>query len=218
VELCLTIAREPGLSFRGLMTHEGHVGRAGDPEDIRRVGLEAGRLVVGVAEAVRRAGLEVPVVSVGSTTAATITPTVPGVTEMRPGIYAFYDATRVAQDVVPLSRVAATILSTVVGRPSPERLVLDAGSKALSMDPLGVRPSRPGFGVVVDRPEWLLERLSEEHGVARVPPDVPVDIGELVRVVPNHVCSAVNLFEEIIVVRGPTVVERWPIAARGRSH
>ena len=91
VELALEVARLPGLRLQGLLTHEGHSIMAGDPEQVRSTALAAGETLVRTADEVRAAGLEVSVVSVGLTVAAKITPTIDGITESRPGTYAFYD-------------------------------------------------------------------------------------------------------------------------------
>lgn len=218
VELCLTAARTPGLRFLGLMTHEGHAPRAGHPEGLHGAGVAAGQTMVEAAAMVRREGVEVEVVSVGSTPTARSAPTVAGVTEMRPGIYAFYDAGRVAMGVVDGDRCAATVLATIVSRPARDRVILDAGSKALSQDGLGVRLEEPSFGQVLAHPDWRIERLYEEHAILRVPPGDAARIGEQVRIVPNHVCPVFNLFDRVSVVREGEVVDEWPIEARGRSQ
>jgi D-serine deaminase-like pyridoxal phosphate-dependent protein len=213
VALALDLARLPALRVIGVMTHEGHA-NAQPRETIEEVALDAGRKLVATAEGIRRHGLELPVVSVGSTPAASITPTVPGVTEMRPGTYVFKDASAFRYGVFGPDRCAARILATVVSHPAPDRAILDAGSKALSLDKT---PSHPGHGYIVGHEAAVIDRLSEEHGVVILPPEDPgLRIGERVEVIPNHICPTVNLEDELVIVRHGRVTDVWKVAARGK--
>ncbi len=217
-ELALAVARLPGLRFAGLLTHEGHAMTAGNPGQVRASGLSAGALMVETAALIRKAGLEVPVISVGLTATAKITATVEGVTEMRPGIYVFYDRSEVLHGLVRWERCAARVLATVVTRPAPDRIVLDCGTKALSSDRVGITPPVAGHGYVMGHPDWEVSRLSEEHAVVTLPPGDPVRIGERVEVIPNHICPVINLFDTMVITRGDEVLDRWAVAARGKSQ
>ena len=96
-------------------------------------------------------------------------------------------------------------------------VVLDAGSKSLSSD-RGVGAAQvPGFGVVLGAPDQVLERLSEEHGMLRVPPDAAYRIGDRVRILPNHACVTTNLHDELVAVQGGKVEATWRVEARGCS-
>jgi D-serine deaminase-like pyridoxal phosphate-dependent protein len=102
----------------------------------------------------------------------------------------------------------------VVSRPTPDRAILDAGSKVLALDR---SPSHPGHGYVVGHPAVEIARLSEEHGVVLLSPaEAGFDVGERHEVIPNHVCPAVNLTDELVIVRDGREVDRWPVAARGK--
>jgi D-serine deaminase-like pyridoxal phosphate-dependent protein len=191
---------------------------AGTPEQVRETSLAAGNAMVETAESIRAAGLEVPVVSVGLTVAAKITATVPGITETRPGTYVFYDRSSVLHGMVLWEQCAAMVLATVVSRPAPDRVLLDAGSKTLTSDLTLVRPPVPGYGHVVGHPDWLIEKLSEEHGWVVIPPTDPVRIGQRVEIIPNHICPVVNLFDEMTLVRGDEVVGCWTVTARGKKQ
>jgi D-serine deaminase-like pyridoxal phosphate-dependent protein len=213
VALALNLARLPGLRVIGVMTHEGHA-NAQPPETIEQVALDAGRKLVATAEAIRAHGLALPVVSVGSTPAATYTPTVPGVTEMRPGTYVFKDTSAFRYGIFGPDRCAARILAAVVSHPAPDRCVLDGGSKTLSLDKT---PSHPGHGYIVGHEGAIIDRMSEEHGVVILPPDEPgFQIGERVEVIPNHICPTVNLMDQLTIVRDGHVADVWPVAARGK--
>jgi D-serine deaminase-like pyridoxal phosphate-dependent protein len=213
VALALDLARLPGLHVIGVMTHEGHA-NAQQPETIEAVALDAGRKLVATAEAIRSHGLELPVVSVGSTPAATYTPTVPGVTEMRPGTYVFKDTSAFRYGIFGPDRCAARILATVVSRPAPDRCIVDGGSKTLSLDKT---PSHPGHGYIVGHEDAIIDRMSEEHGVVLLPPDEQdFQIGDRVEIIPNHICPTVNLMDQLTIVRDGHVADVWPVAARGK--
>lgn len=217
-ELAHHIARLPGLRFAGLLTHEGHAQLAGAPDQVRATGLSAGQMMAETAELIRKSGLEVPIISVGLTATAKITATVAGVTETRPGIYVFYDRSEVLHRVVPPERCAATVLATVATRPTADRIILDAGTKALTSDRAGVSPPVAGHGIVLDHPDWEVRSLSEEHGATSIPADDPVKIGERVEIIPNHICPVINLFDSMTITQGERVIDQWAVGARGKSQ
>jgi D-serine deaminase-like pyridoxal phosphate-dependent protein len=212
-ELAAEIARVPGVEVAGLLTHAGHAYRAGSPEALRRVAEREVLDLVETAELCRRAGLELREVSVGSTPTARIGASVAGVTELRPGTYALNDATMVRLGVATEDRVAATVLATVVARPTAERFVVDAGSKSLSSDNMA---TGPGWVPVAGRPDLVLDFLSEEHGVGHRSGPGELRIGDRLRLVPSHACACVNLWDLAYGVRGGRVERELPVAARGK--
>ena len=217
-ELAHQIARLPGLRFEGLLTHEGHAQLAGDPAEVRATGISAGEMMAETAELIRKSGLDVPIISVGLTATAKITATVDGVTETRPGIYVFYDRSEVLHQVVEPDRCAARVLATVATRPTADRIILDAGTKALTSDRAGVSPPVDGHGYVIHHPDWVIASLSEEHGATSLAPDDPIAIGDRVEIIPNHICPVINLFDRMTIVQGDAVVDEWTVAARGKSQ
>ena len=139
----------------------------------------------------------------------------PGVTEVRPGTYVFNDRSQIAQGAAGPDDLAAFVVTTVVARPAPDRIVVDAGSKVLTSDRMLVPDPPASFGWVWGHDDWDVVRLSEEHGVVTVPPDATVRIGDRLAIVPNHVCPAINLASFVTVAEGGRVTGRWPVAARG---
>lgn len=217
VELATRVAGLPGLELVGVFTHEGHVyGQARDEAERERLTLEACSAAVETAAELRRRGMEAPVVSVGSAGTFRFAIRCPGVTEVRPGTYVFNDRSQIAQGAASANDVAAFVVTTVVARPAADRLVVDAGSKVLTSDRMLVPDPPLSFGAVWGHEDWLVARLSEEHGVIEVPPDAEVRIGDRLAIVPNHVCPTINLASFVTVVEGGDVVDRWPVAARGR--
>jgi D-serine deaminase-like pyridoxal phosphate-dependent protein len=214
VELARDVAARPGLRLLGVMTHAGHAYEAGSVQEGAAIGRAEGERLVETAQAVRAAGIDCPVVSVGSTPTVRHSSRVPGVTEIRPGNYVFHDRTQVGLGVVGEDRCALTVLATVVATPSADRVVVDAGSKTLSSD--RARGGAAGFGHVAGRPELSVARVWEEHGLIEDASGVGLRVGDRVRVVPNHACVVVNLHERLVAARGEKVEAVWSIAARGR--
>ena len=214
VKFALDVARQPNLNLVGIMTHEGQVNSLG-LDDIEAAALEAGKMMVDTAEQIRAHGIELPTVSVGSTPAARITPTVPGITEARPGTYVFNDNSlfRFGEQWT-VNDCAARFVATVVSRAASDRCVLDTGSKSLALDP---SKAHPGHGFIVGHPDVVITKLSEEHGVCVLPEgEDGFNVGDRVEVIPNHVCPTVNLMDELTIVRNGQIVDHWKIAARGK--
>jgi D-serine deaminase-like pyridoxal phosphate-dependent protein len=196
--LARLIARSPGLCFGGLMTHP-------SPEGLDAFMLRARDLLAADGIAVGR-------VSGGGTPCMGQAHTVSTLTEYRAGTYVYGDRYTLKSGAMRLEDCAFTVIATVVSRPTPERGILDAGSKALSTAPLG----QEGYGLILEYPDSALYSLSEEHGCvdfsqcARRP-----YVGERVTVLPNHVCVVSNLFNEVVGVREGAVEVVWPVACRG---
>jgi D-serine deaminase-like pyridoxal phosphate-dependent protein len=214
VRFAQDIARLPNLHLVGIMTHEGHVNSM-DAGTIEDAAIEAGTAMVDTAERIRAHGIELPTVSVGSTPAAMYTPTVPGITEMRPGTYVFNDNSLFRfGDQWGVQDCAARFVATVVSRTAPDRCVLDTGSKSLAMDP---SKARQGHGYIVGHPDVVLSKLSEEHGVCELPAgEEGFEVGDRVEIIPNHICPTVNLMNEMFIARGGKIVDTWTVAARGK--
>jgi D-serine deaminase-like pyridoxal phosphate-dependent protein len=216
VDLAERITALDGLELAGVFTHEGHVyTQARDDAERERMTLECCRLAVETAEEIRARGLPAPVVSVGSAGTFRFAIRAPGVTEVRPGTYVFNDRSQIAQGACGPDDLAALVVATVVSRPAPDRIVVDAGSKVLTSDRMLVADPPASFGWVWGHDDWDVVRLSEEHGVVSVPPDAVVRIGDRVAIVPNHVCPTINLANAVTVVEAGRAVDRWPVAARG---
>ncbi|MCO5218147.1 MAG: alanine racemase [Thermomicrobiales bacterium] len=214
VRFAQDIDRHPNLRLAGIMTHEGHVA-AFDPDEISKQAIAAGEKMVQTAEMIRGHSINLPTVSVGSTPAARMTPTVAGVTEMRPGTYVFNDSSLFRfGDQWGVEDCAARFVATVVSRAAAERCVLDAGSKTLALDP---NAGHKGYGYIVSHPDVIIDRLSEEHGACVLPEgEEGFEVGDTVEVIPNHICPTINLMDRMAVVRDGEVVDYWQVAARGR--
>jgi D-serine deaminase-like pyridoxal phosphate-dependent protein len=198
-ELARTAMALAGLRFEGLMTFPNR-------EPTTRLFLEH------ALELFKRAGVPVPVVSGGGTPAIFTAQNFPMLTEHRAGTYLYNDCMVVASGTATWDDCAMRVRATVVSRPTPDRAILDCGTKVLTSDQYTVK----GFGHVMEYPEAAITSLSEEHGVVdlsacRGRPAV----GDVVEVVPNHCCVVSNMVDEVYGIRGGVVEATWPVAARG---
>jgi D-serine deaminase-like pyridoxal phosphate-dependent protein len=217
------VAEMPGLTFRGLLSHAGHAYGATTAQEASAIACEEARLLTALRDRVQDAGVPVEELSVGATPTARFSASIPGITELRPGNYIYYDRTQVGVGSATWDDCALTVLARVVSRPAADRLVLDSGSKTLTSDGARGAGDVSGHGVVLralDDPvpdERLhIERLSEEHATVRVRQPAPFTPGDLVRIIPNHSCVVSNLVDEIWVAQGDDIVDRLQVAARGR--
>jgi D-serine deaminase-like pyridoxal phosphate-dependent protein len=214
LELARKIEKMPGLNFRGLMTYPGNVWGAEDERD--KSAKRVAELVDQTLEPFRKAAMEVEIVSGGSTPSAFLTHKIPGITEIRPGTYVYNDLNTFFQGVCKLEDCAARVVVTVVSTAVPGRAMIDAGSKTLSADGLGSGP-RTGHGYVVEAPDAALIKLNEEHGHLDITNSThKFHVGEVVTVIPNHVCACVNMHDEVFLVRKGQVEGTWKVAARGK--
>jgi D-serine deaminase-like pyridoxal phosphate-dependent protein len=216
VALAEHVARLPGIELVGVFTHEGHVYTQGrDEAEKERLTREACAQAVETAAAIRDRGIAAEIVSVGSAGTFRFAIQCPGVTEVRPGTYVFNDRSQIAQGAAGLTDVAAVAVATVVARPAPDRIVVDAGSKVLTSDRLLIANAPASFGWVPGHDDWDVVRLSEEHGVIQIPPRSTVSVGDRLAIVPNHICPVINLANAVTVVEHASVTGSWPVAARG---
>ena len=218
------IAAVPGVELIGIYTHEGTTYGAVDRADLERRAVAAGELMVHTAEAIRAAGVPISVVSLGASASARAVAHVPGVTQIRPGIYAFNDVGQIALGNATLDTTAIRVIATVVSHPDPERACIDAGSKSMSADLVPASAHReefPGHGLVVNAPGWVVDKVSEEHGWLRwkgagAPTALPV--GTRLEIVPNHVCMAFAMLRRASVVRDSRIVDVWDGFGPGTSE
>jgi D-serine deaminase-like pyridoxal phosphate-dependent protein len=222
-----------GLDLAGAFTHPGHaygsaatVQNARTPDEAR----EALRAGAAAAAADERAALSAArdalasargahdgrpaqgtlTLSGGSSPTAAAGLSAP-LTEVRPGTYVFGDRQQSFLSGITAEDVALVVAARVVSVPRPGEAVLDAGSKALSSDRAAWLT---GHGLILEAPEATIASLSEEHAVVRGISGSALSVGDMVRIVPNHACSVVNLFSSLTVVRAGKLAGRWPVIAR----
>ncbi|MBA3735869.1 MAG: alanine racemase [Actinobacteria bacterium] len=206
------VERLDGLRLRGLSTHEGFVYGIADPA------LRRARLTESLSAFVLAGqALSLETISAGATPTIFESMEVSGLTEVRPGNYVFYDAIQVALGAASLEDCAFSVLATVVSVRSGSSAIIDAGSKALSAD-AGVHGLAllSGYGIVLGRPDVSVIGLSEEHGWLSLDPQGDgVQVGDQLRIIPNHACATVANFDRAYLWEGESVIQEIPISARG---
>ena len=221
LDVARTLGAERGLSFDGILSHSGHAYRTRNRQEAAQVAEQERQVMVWFADLLRKDGLPVRGVSVGSTPAMVAVESLSGVTEARPGNYIFYDRTMVLIGCCDPRDVAVTVLATVVShQPGASHFVVDAGALSLSKDlgptHLGLDPA---FGEVKGHPELTVASVSQEHGVIRAAAPAAIEgkfrVGQQLEIVPNHSCLTEAHFDEYVVIEGGRVMDRWHIE-RGR--
>lgn len=199
-DLAAHIDAKPGLTFGGLMTHP-------------PVGQEAAvqSWLSTATDLISASGLMVPVVSIGSSPGMWRAHDVSIATEYRIGTYIYNDRSLVSHGVCTEDNCALTVLATVVSVPSDTRAVIDAGSKVLTSDLLGME----GHGLVIGRPDIEISGLAEEHGIL-TSTAIDLQVGDRLRILPNHACVVSNMVDRVQLLRSDRLIGSTPVVARGQ--
>ena len=214
LRLARKISDLAGLEFKGVMFFPGHFTVGPDERANLRVGVN--ELLDRVREAFARADLPLEIVSGGSTPTAYESHLFHGVNEVRPGMYIFNDRTTAGISAAALSDCALSVLVTVVSTSVSGKAIVDGGSKTFSSDRYQAGDGG-GFGLVKEDHAAVIEKLSEEHGHLNVQhSERQYRVGERLTVIPNHVCTTVNLHDQVYGVRGGQVEVVWNVAGRGK--
>lgn len=217
--LARVIASTPGVRLRGLFTHEGHsYGAATPAECVARLD-QSQRDILAAAAHLRANGIAVEEVSIGATPSLLHGEVFPGITEIRPGTYIYMDAAQ-GHAIGDYGRCALTVLATVISRPTPERVVVDAGGKALTSFTRGPGICHtPGYGLVKGFGDLRIKKVYDEHGVIEdAAARARLAVGDKVEIIPNHACPTCNLYDTVNIVENGRVVAEWPILGRGKSQ
>ena len=203
LRLAQRVASARGLQFLGLMGYEGglHPLSAAEREAACRAALEQ---LVATKQLIERDGLAVPIVSCGATSTYRTAAMFPGITEVQAGSYLLGDGKY--RRTLPESLCALSVLATVISTPSPARVTIDAGQKALSSDGGLPEPILPGLRMAA---------LNEEHGLLDRDLDgPPIGVGDTIALTPWHAGTTINMYDRMYAIRDERVVEIWPVAAR----
>jgi D-serine deaminase-like pyridoxal phosphate-dependent protein len=210
-----------GAELRGVMTHAGGSYGSRNERDLIDSAEQERASVVRAAGALRAAGLPAPVVSVGSSPTAHFARDLSGVTEVRAGVFVFFDLVMAGIGVCGIDDIALSVLSSVIGHQTDKRqIIVDAGWMALSRDRGTARqPIDQGYGLVCDAnavpyEDLIVKLTNQEHGVLEIRagseahlPSLPV--GSLVRIFPNHACATAAQHSGYVVIDNGTVSEHW---------
>jgi D-serine deaminase-like pyridoxal phosphate-dependent protein len=208
-----------GAALRGVMTHAGDSYNCNSVDEIRAMAERERLAVVRCAQDLHRAGLPCPVVSVGSTPTATYAENLEGVTEVRAGVYMFFDLVMAGLGVCAIDDIALSVLTTVIGhQPEKNWIITDAGWMALSRD-RGTAKQKidQGYGAVCDvagRPlaDLIVAEANQEHGIIAERNGAALDlkrfpVGSQLRILPNHACATAAAHSAYQVINNGTDIE-----------
>jgi D-serine deaminase-like pyridoxal phosphate-dependent protein len=220
--LDVAAALRSGARCRGVMTHAGASYECRSVDEVAAMAEQERAAVVRAAERLRAAGHDAPVVSVGSTPTATFAKKLPGVTEVRAGVFVFHDLVMAGLGVCSIDDIALSVLVSVIGRQREKSwIVTDGGWMSVSRDRgTAGQAVDQGYGLVCDVDGRLLDSFvmhgaSQEHGLLSRRGGGPIDwdafrVGTRLRIVPNHACATAAQHAEYVVVEGSReVVARW---------
>ena len=208
VKLARVIEDLPNLELRGIYTHEGHFYSAADGHSLEDWHQNIVNVKCEVEREIGRAIKLWPGCSASAPRVAGMS----HVDAVRPGAYLIGDLflSEITYSMTP-DDLALHVLATVVDLPAPGMALLDSGSKTLSTDktPDGVHARCKGGEVF---------RVNEEHGYLRGAIIENLEIGDRITLAPAHICPVMNLADSVFAVRDETIVEKWPIEARGKVN
>jgi len=215
LKLAQQVSKTPGLQLEGIMCYPGHIKHP--PAQVASELSPVSAMLRETIDLWRKSGLEAKVISGGSTPTAYQSHLVPEVTEIRPGTYIYNDMSTVDGGYCELSNCAARVRCTVISTAVPGKFILDAGSKTLTQDRNSAFPDRWSFGHIVEYPQATIMKLTEEHSEvnASACPNRP-KVGDVVHIIPNHICPCVNLQTMVWLRDEAGRLETMQIDARGQ--
>lgn len=219
VQLTKHIQQKGKVVLKGVFSHEGHSYKAKNVEDCRRICLESQVRTLRAADMARELGAAIDTVSIGSTPSLMHSDIIGGVTEIRPGTYIFMDVGQ-GTAISDYSRCAATVLATVISMPTNERIVLDTGAKALTLQTRseGICATT-GYGLVKNSVNVRLSGMFDEHGLIY---DAglrnELEVGDKLEIIPNHICPVCNLYDRAYLVSNGAVLQEISIPGRGKTQ
>jgi D-serine deaminase-like pyridoxal phosphate-dependent protein len=194
------------LNLIGVQGYEGHLQHVHDREERKQSCLESMAILTDTADALRKDGHDIQVVTTGGTGTAEFCVTVPGVTEVQPGSFLFMD-TDYRNAVGSFYSNSLTILATVISKQGPKCITIDAGLKSLSTDSGLAECKTVGYTYGV---------LGDEHGSLSWTDGPDLNIGDKVEMIPSHIDPTINLHDWYYAHRKGVIEEIWPVDARGK--
>ncbi|MFC5651098.1 alanine racemase [Paenibacillus solisilvae] len=208
------IAKLPYIEIKGVMSHTGHAYSKSTEEEIKSVAVQDAEMMYETQIGLEKYGIHIEEISIGATATARFINEIPHATEMRPGMYLFNDRYVMDAGGAQEGDCAVRVFATVVARPYIDRIVIDAGSKTLALDLY----KHGGHGQICNHPNLMISKLSEEHGTLLVEGESDLRIGDVIEIIPNHICPVINLADQIYGFRQGELDQIIPILARGKNR
>lgn len=223
LKLAKYVSTLKGLRLTGLYTHAGHSYAATSEQQLDDVAKQEVNSILETADLCERHGIRIVNRSVGSTPTFERAASYKGITEVRPGNAIFFDRVQMGLDVAKKHEVAMTVLTQLISK-QENRLVFDGGSKAFTTEK-GAHGNEgvTGYGQALDHEKIIITRLSEEHGIIDINEEnnqllKGISLGQKLRFIPNHACTAVNLFDHYTMLKIDGKMARIIIDGRGKSQ
>lgn len=219
INLAQYIKNKKKVFLKGVFSHEGHSYKAKNVEDCIKVSTESQERTVRAGNILKGLGINIDTISIGATPSLMHTAIIEGITEIRPGTYIFMDVGQ-GSGINDFSKCAASVLATVISKPTEERVVLDAGAKALtSQNRSEGICSTNGYGLVKNSNNIRLSGVFDEHGLIYDKEfRKNIEIGDKIEIIPNHICPTCNLYEKAYLVSNGEVLREISILCRGKSQ
>ena len=217
ISLAKHIQRTDKVSLKGVFSHEGHTYKAKNKAECVEAAKESQQRTIRASQLLRDLGVQIDTVSIGATPSLMHGEILEGITEIRPGTYIFMDVGQ-GSAINDFSRCAATVLTTVISKPTEERIVLDAGAKSLtSQNRVEGICTTYGYGLVKNSHDVRLSGVFDEHGlIYNQEYRKAIQVGDKIEVIPNHICPTCNLYDTAYIVSKGQFLREIPILCRGK--
>ncbi|MDO5726175.1 MAG: alanine racemase [Tissierellia bacterium] len=218
IELIKFMSFTDKIQYKGVFSHDGNSYSAKDLNELENIHLNSQKRTLEFVNLAKNIGFNSEIVSIGSTPPMICEMDIlEGITEIRPGTYALMDASQ-SNVIGNYDQVAATVLATVISKPTAERTILDVGAKGITMQSrkTGITNSN-GMGKILEYPDVFIDKVYDEHAIIynREFRD-KVKIGEKVRIIVAHICPTVNLYDKAHFIKADEIIYTKDISARGK--
>jgi D-serine deaminase-like pyridoxal phosphate-dependent protein len=218
IELVKLIKNSNHVNLKGIFSHDGHSYGANSIDEIKEIFIQSQKDTLRYKKIAEELNSPVEVVSIGSTPSFMFDfEILDGITEIRIGTYIFMDVIQ-SNIIDDYSKCAASVLTSVISKPTKERVVTDAGAKALTMQGRNSGLGKTqGIGLVKGFEKFYIEKVYDEHGVINNKDfNSSVCIGDKIEIIPNHICPVVNLYDKGYLVSKGKILKEITVSARGK--
>ncbi|MDD4599902.1 D-threonine aldolase [bioreactor metagenome] len=219
LNLAKHIKNSKKVVLKGVFSHEGHSYKAKTIEDCIKAANESQQRTLRSGTMLRELGIDIDTISIGATPSMMHAGIIEGITEIRPGTYIFMDVGQ-GSAIQDFTKCAATVLVTVISKPTDERIVLDAGAKSLTSQNRseGICATQ-GYGLVKNSNGIRLSGVFDEHGlIYNKEFRNSIEIGDKIEIIPNHICPTCNLYEKAYLVSKGSILREIPILCKGKTQ
>ncbi|MCT4584614.1 MAG: alanine racemase [Peptostreptococcaceae bacterium] len=218
IDLLKYLKKCKNIILKGVFSHDGHSYKAKDIKECSYIHLISQKRTLKFAKIAKNIGFELETVSIGSTPSMMHKfPILEGITEIRPGTYIFMDASQ-ANAYGSTARCAATILTTVISLPTKDRIITDVGAKGITAQSRNQGfCSTKGLGIIKGYKDIYIDDVFDEHGIIynkKLRDELKV--GDILEIIPNHICPVVNLHETVYLISNGEVLEEIKVDCRGK--